>query len=1520
MTTSRNFLTTTTKRAKRNTLLALLFVLGVLTCACDGATKGNGLGAKVSKTEPARHSARRSQNLTSAANLGGGGALKGNGLGTKVARTKRPRHSAHRSENLTSSSDLGFFSPGIVSDFVDAVTDLYASIVAYYDEWKTSSSSSSSTTSEMTIDFGESADMCEERAAADWEDEESSQIECTTCGSIGSLLGGYQVLGTGSSVSKAFSDLPTHSIVTINLDFVQIDSWDSERFYVYADNDLVYTSHRISKSTGTQECGSSSNNWNEFVIPASFTFAHSSSSLTLKITTNLNSGPSDESWGIQKVHLKLASDYTTSLERLKYCPDVTTNWAVRYDLSPTCDNGIDLSAYTSGLDVDEAIAKCAECSGCTAVSYKDSSNIRYTSGCSSGDGCLTGWSDWTTYRNFEYCDALSTDNFQTHVDGCLEESPVDGMCYTYGRNNNIGPMSHWDVSEVTSMNQAFYGKSSFNTDLSNWDVSKVTDMYRMFKNTNFQQWLINWDVSSVTDMREMFYGAAYFAGFVGNWRSESTSLLTTDMFSGATTFNAKYSSCGDDGPPSSCRVALLDSTFSDAVSNCLAESATTGECTTYGASSDFGVMQYWDVSGVTSMSNAFKSKSSFNADISSWDVSRVTTMYRMFKDAPNFNQDLSGWDVSSVDAMTEMFRGATNFKGYVGSWNPPTSASTTNMFLYAFDFKTTFSCDDANDGPPNSCRIPLTDATISSAITACLAESSMTGECTEYAISSGYGMMPDWDVSAVTDMEEAFKDYTSFNADLSSWDVSSVENMKKMFNGATSFNAVITGWDVSKVKNMKQMFNQAYAFNQDISKWDVSSVENMEYLFRDATAFDQDISDWSVSTSAQTTEMFDGATAFTTPRQITVAIATTQNVFNDAEIDLEISVTASICASSECNLETTSNERAEEGLYCDVKISDSACSSSDFGDSLPCFSWPNFIDESKAAVYQKTLTTADSNGDLVTGEYTLEYTCGWKFLTGVEFPDISTSRSDFTFNVAADCSEWLHPTTSGVSHADTFLLSAPSFIEISSTSCTSSESIDAIKEALFREYDEDVSGSLSYDEFFNALDTHDVDTSHLEHYESSYSEILLSHVMSSEILPLVCQNTDDFTNIRFTKIHYPDSMSDTRTECDDGSTSCLDVYTCEGGTEILTAEWEHKTDRGENDFVCVYADGKLFRKDTLDQTSDSFPTTLSDIRPSMRTGDDAIEMIAQFTFDEDLRNDAEDDSTAVTDTNFEYISCDDSGGSCLNSVSSNSAQGYAWQDATEMTNSAIMSWVYVMDSGSTATDILYKTTSSNGNYEIVFQLRGYVLEMTYKSPGGGTQTIVTHTITSTSSSSTDGYTWHHVGLVLNQQSSQTVDLYFDGSLVASVDTGSVSWVATDIDASDMTATEKILFTSTKISDRSFIYDDFRIYKGVVTGKHIEAIYSCSRSQTCSDLAHAKPQSRRTYCLLLTIGGLQAGVDRPCATGLYYNGLAVDLKVSMSMKGAMFTFRDTELIETGFEVLRQKKNRRYWAGILYSCDN
>ena len=88
---------------------------------------------------------------------------------------------------------------------------------------------------------------------------------------------------------------------------------------------------------------------------------------------------------------------------------------------------------------------------------------------------------------------------------------------------------------------------------------------------------------------------------------------------------------------------------------------------------------------------------------------------------------------------------------------------------------------------------------------------------------SEYGAMPNWDVSNVTDMSDAFKDKTSFNGDLGTWwDVSSVTNMESMFNNASAFNKDISSWNVSSVTDMESMFNGASSFNQDIV-WVVSS-------------------------------------------------------------------------------------------------------------------------------------------------------------------------------------------------------------------------------------------------------------------------------------------------------------------------------------------------------------------------------------------------------------------------------------------------------------------------------------------------------------------------------------------------------------------------------------------------------------------------------------------------------------------------------------------------------------------------
>ena len=77
-----------------------------------------------------------------------------------------------------------------------------------------------------------------------------------------------------------------------------------------------------------------------------------------------------------------------------------------------------------------------------------------------------------------------------------------------------------------------------------------------------------------------------------------------------------------------------------AVYNCLAVDPKGVECCDHGA--DCGPagtdeMQTWNVSQVMDMSELFKDKGQFNADISAWDTSQVTNMDAMFYGASAFN-------------------------------------------------------------------------------------------------------------------------------------------------------------------------------------------------------------------------------------------------------------------------------------------------------------------------------------------------------------------------------------------------------------------------------------------------------------------------------------------------------------------------------------------------------------------------------------------------------------------------------------------------------------------------------------------------------------------------------------------------------------------------------------------------------------------------------------------------------------------------------------------------------------------
>ena len=123
-----------------------------------------------------------------------------------------------------------------------------------------------------------------------------------------------------------------------------------------------------------------------------------------------------------------------------------------------------------------------------------------------------------------------------------------------------------------------------------------------------------------------------------------------------------------------------------------------------------------------------------------------------------------------------------------------------------------------------------------------------------------YGLIGDWNTTAVTNMQNAFKVAgvvtNNFNEDISSWDVSNVTSIKRMFVSQNLFNQDISGWDVSNVTHFGQTFNYSIAFNQDISGWDVGSSTIFYRMFLGASSFNQNLGSWALGDTVNMQLMF----------------------------------------------------------------------------------------------------------------------------------------------------------------------------------------------------------------------------------------------------------------------------------------------------------------------------------------------------------------------------------------------------------------------------------------------------------------------------------------------------------------------------------------------------------------------------------------------------------------------------------------------------------------------------------------
>ncbi len=126
------------------------------------------------------------------------------------------------------------------------------------------------------------------------------------------------------------------------------------------------------------------------------------------------------------------------------------------------------------------------------------------------------------------------------------------------------------------------------------------------------------------------------------------------------------------------------------------------------------------------------------------------------------------------------------------------------------------------------------------------------------AAEAEYGLIGEWNTTAVTNMSQAFYGRNTFNEDISAWDTSNVTNMSVMFSTSdavgTDFNQDISGWDVSNVTSMSGMFSKANNFNQPIGNWTTTSLTQVIQMFFNSDVFNQDLSNWDVSnlTSAST--------------------------------------------------------------------------------------------------------------------------------------------------------------------------------------------------------------------------------------------------------------------------------------------------------------------------------------------------------------------------------------------------------------------------------------------------------------------------------------------------------------------------------------------------------------------------------------------------------------------------------------------------------------------------------------------
>lgn len=547
---------------------------------------------------------------------------------------------------------------------------------------------------------------------------------------------------------------------------------------------------------------------------------------------------------------------------------------------------------------------------------------------------LYGFTDGSSVPDYVHNNATIRYYVALDISKDLTTEDVDGNKIINHRAD-IGAPDNWKTQNVTTIDSLFKS-TQFNKEINNWDVSSVTTMQNAFNgNDKFNKPLDQWDTSSVTRTDNMFWGALAFAQNLGSWDTsrithmdnmfrnglkstsmnpdydlykwDLSSLRSADMVFSHGAFNGRLQSLADkwiSGQEYAEGAVVIH--FEDSQKKMYRSKINANNHTPSGATDDNWELMSYDSSQTYSFFDFVWHNGKlyrFATDVPTWSSGRQFYLngpnnltfyqgkYYKSKDRTKGNvPDLSPskWgevssallveDDNGVMVLNDLFwREEDPYKAIMGwdrSWNMTLAKDTVVQYESEFYRATVEKLRRDDDLTTHSSWVKLNEW--SNTETYSEGDFVHLNDNVHKASRASTGVSPstssdDWMSVSYFDWNDVprpsavslFYKTQSIHQPLEKLNMYGLTNFSNTFNEATKYNFPVD-WNTSHATHFNNMFRNANSMNSKVTL-DTSKARFMTEMFRDASNFNGEVQFNDVSNVESMERMFWGATAFNKP-------------------------------------------------------------------------------------------------------------------------------------------------------------------------------------------------------------------------------------------------------------------------------------------------------------------------------------------------------------------------------------------------------------------------------------------------------------------------------------------------------------------------------------------------------------------------------------------------------------------------------------------------------------------------------